>query len=99
MPIAVIYIASALLALGAAPLPYGYYTFLRIVGCGVFAFASYITFTQKARVFPFIYSCLAVLFNPIMKVHLPKEVWSVVDLASAALLLANAKHMRADIRR
>ena len=96
MPPAVIYIASALLALGAAPLPYGYYMFLRLVACGVFAFAAYISFTKKARVLPYVFGCLAVLFNPIIKIHLPKEVWAVVDLASAALLLATAKHVRAE---
>lgn len=96
MPPIVIYIASALLALGAAPLPYGYYMFLRLVACGVFAFAAYISFTKRGRVLPYIYACLALLFNPIIKVHLPKEAWTVVDLASAALLLATAKHLRAE---
>ena len=96
MPLAVIYIASVLLALGAAPLPYGYYTFLRLVACGVFAFAAYVSLTKKARVLPYVYGCLALLFNPFIKVHLPKEVWVVVDLASAALLLATAKHVRTE---
>lgn len=96
MPPAAIYIASALLALGAAPLPYGYYTFLRLVACGVFAFAAYISFTRKARVLPYIYGTLAILFNPIIKVHLPKDVWIAVDLGSAALLLATSKHVCAE---
>lgn len=96
MPLAVIYIASGLLALGAAPLPYGYYTFLRLVACGVFAFAAYVSLTKKARVLPYVYGCLALLFNPFIKVHLPKEVWVVVDLASAALLLATAKHVQTE---
>jgi hypothetical protein len=96
MPPAVIYVASALLALGAAPLPYGYYTLLRLVACAVFAFAAYISFTRKARVLPYVFGLLAVLFNPIVKVHLPKDVWIVIDLVSAVLLLATLKHVRAE---
>lgn len=96
MPPPVIYIAAALLALGAAPLPYGYYTFLRLVACGVFAFAAYVSFNRRGRVLPFVFGGLALLFNPLVKVHLPKEVWAVVDLVSAVLLLATGKHVKAE---
>lgn len=96
MPAAIIYIASALLALGAAPLPYGYYTFLRLVACAVFASAAYISLKKKARILAYVYGGLALLFNPIIKIHLPKDVWAVVDIASAALLLATAKHVRTE---
>jgi hypothetical protein len=93
VPLAVIYITSALLALGAAPLPYGYYTFLRLVACGVFAFLAYIFAYKRGRFLPYIFGGLALLFNPFIKIHLPKEVWVVVDIASAVLLLATSKRV------
>lgn len=96
MPQPVIYIACALLALGAAPLPYGYYTLLRFVACAVFAFAAYVSFTRRARVLPYVFGGLALLFNPLIKVHLPKEVWVAVDIASAVFLLVNRKHVSAE---
>jgi hypothetical protein len=97
VPLPVLYIASGLLALGAAPLPYGYYTFLRLFACGVFAMAAYASYSRKHRVLPYVFGGLALLFNPLVKVHLPKEVWAAVDLASAGFLLATAKHVRAEV--
>lgn len=94
MPLAVIYVASAMLMVGALPLPYGYYTLLRFVGCAVFAFAAYVAFERKSQYLPWVYALLAVVFNPFIKVHFPKEAWMVIDIAAGALLLASAKHIR-----
>jgi len=94
MPTAVIYISAGMLFLGAAPLPYGYYMLLRLVACGVFAFAAFIAFDRKSKVLPWVYGLLAVLFNPIIKIHLPKEVWAFVDVAAGILLLATAKAVK-----
>lgn len=97
MPKQLIFIAGAIIALGALPLPYGYYTFLRLVACGVFAWAAFIGFERKHKVLPWVYGILAILFNPFMKIHLPKEVWAVVDIASAAfLLLTSSKIVEKD---
>lgn len=95
MPLLVIYIAAALLALGAAPLPYGYYTFLRPVAFTVFAAAAFVAHQRKVRLFPFVYVALALLFNPFIKVHLPKEAWAVVDVVSALFLLGTSARIKA----
>ncbi|MDZ4211263.1 MAG: DUF6804 family protein [Methylotenera sp.] len=96
MPTAVIYICAAMLFVGAAPLPYGYYMLLRLVACGVFAFAAFVSFDRKNKTLPWVYGLLALLFNPIIKIHLPKEVWAFVDVASAILLLATAKVVKSN---
>ncbi len=90
MPRAVIYICAAVLFFGAAPLPYGYYTVLRVVACGVFAFAAFVAFQRKGKATPWLYGLLAVLFNPIIKIHFPKEVWAFIDVAAGVLLLVTA---------
>jgi hypothetical protein len=87
MPIAVIYITAALLLIGAAPLPYGYYTLLRIVATGVFVWAAYISHERKNEVLPWIYVISAIIFNPIIKIHLPKELWAIIDIGAGILLL------------
>lgn len=91
MPIGVIYACAAMLFIGAAPLPYGYYTLLRLVACGVFAFATFIAADRKHNVLPWVFGLMALLFNPIVKVHLPKEAWAFVDVAAGAFLLVTAK--------
>ncbi len=94
MPTAVIYVAAAMLFLGAAPLPYGYYMLLRLVACGVFAFAAFIAFDRKSKVLPWVYGFMALVFNPIIKIHFPKEMWMVVDVAAGILLLATANAVK-----
>ena len=94
MPIAVVYIAAAMLLIGAAPLPYGYYTLLRIVACAVFVWAAVITFQRAGKVLPWIYALAAIVFNPLVKIHLPKEAWIAVDVAAGGLLLATTKRLR-----
>jgi len=88
MPIGVIFISAAILLIGAAPLPYGYYTLLRLVACCVFAFASFVSFERNYKVLPWVFGLLALVFNPIIPVHLPKEVWVIVDVVSGFFLVA-----------
>lgn len=94
MPATVIYICAAMLFLGAAPLPYGYYILLRLVACGVFAFAAYVAYNRKRKALPWIYGFAALVFNPIIKIFFPKEVWVFVDIAAGILLLATGKAVR-----
>lgn len=94
MPPAVIYISAAMLFLGAAPLPYGYYMLLRLVACGVFAYAAFIAYERKNKTLPWVLGLMALIFNPIIKIHFPKEVWAFVDVAAAILLLATAKEVK-----
>ena len=94
MPTAVIYITATMLFLGAAPLPYGYYMLLRLVACGVFAFAAFVAFDRKRKALPWVYGFMALVFNPIIKIHFPKEMWAVVDVASGILLLATTKAVK-----
>lgn len=96
MPVAVIYICAAMLFLGAAPLPYGYYTLLRLVACGVFVFAAFLAYDRKNKALPWVYGFMALVFNPIIKIHFPKEMWVVVDIVAGILLLVTAKAVRAN---
>jgi len=88
MPIAVIYIASIMLFVGVAPLPYGYYMLLRFVATGVFIWAAFIAYDRNHESLLWVYGVLAILFNPLIKIHLPKELWAVIDVGSGILLLA-----------
>ena len=87
MPKQVIYLAVAFLFLAVLPLPYGYYTLLRLIACAVFAWAAYVTFENKESILPWIFIVLALLFNPIIKIYLAKETWAAIDLCSAIFLL------------
>ena len=95
MPIQIIYITSAMLLIGAAPIPfYGYYTLLRIVAFITFTYAAIFTYSQKNSTLPWVYGVLAIMFNPIIKIYLPKEVWAVIDIASAIFLISSSKYLK-----
>jgi hypothetical protein len=91
MPIGVIYVCAAMLFAGAAPLPYGYYVLLRLVACCVFAFAAFVTLDRRNSTLPWVFGFMALLFNPVVKVPLPKELWVFIDIAAAILLVVTAK--------
>lgn len=96
MPKSALFIAAGMLFAGALPLPYGYYILLRFVACGVFAWAAYITYEKNEEVLPWVFGILAIVFNPIIKIHFPKEIWLVVDLCSGMFLLFMSKKISND---
>lgn len=91
MPTLLIYACSAMLFVGAAPMPYGYYTLLRLIACGVFAYAAWVAYDQRNKLLPYAYAALALIFNPIIKIHLPKDIWILIDVGAGIFLLATAK--------
>jgi len=93
VPKPLIYIATGLLFLGALPLPYGYYMLLRLVACGVFAWAAFITYEKNEEILPWVFGILAIIFNPIVKIHFPKEFWAVIDVCSGVFLLLASKKL------
>ena len=79
-------IPAALLLIGIADMPIGYYTFLRIVVClssGVIAYSSY-SIEEKINFGTALFGLIALLFNPIFPVYLQdKELWTTIDIISA----------------
>lgn len=89
MPTSVIYIVSGMLTIGSAPMPYGYYTLLRLIATGAFAWAAVVTYERKEEVLPWVFCMLSILFNPFIKVHLPKETWMVIDIVAGVFFLVS----------
>ena len=80
-----IYIVAAVLCVIAVfPLPYGYYTFLRIsvsiIGC-IAAF----DLVNKGNPLWVIFAGIVILFNPIIPINLSRDVWFFIDLIVAGL--------------
>jgi len=59
--------------------PYGYYTLLRFVVCGTGGYIAYFAFEEEKRFIGFLSILVALLFNPIIPIHLAKDVWVVID--------------------
>jgi len=66
--------------------PYGYYTLLRFVVCGVSAYGAY--FSSEIIInkgWAWIFGIIAILFNPIIPIHLDRGTWAVIDVVVAAV--------------
>ena len=96
MPRPVILILATMLLIGAAPLPYGYYSLLRIAATIVFAWGMVISLRREYEVLPWAFGVLAILFNPFVKVYLTKEIWSFIDIGCAIFLIAMSRRIERD---
>lgn len=67
--------------------PYAYYTFLRIVCCGCF-FLSALEYKRAERENWFYAMIgLAIVYNPVFRIHLDRTFWSIVNVETIAVLL------------
>jgi len=70
--------------------PYSFYTLLRWICCAVFAYSAF-TAHEKNRVpWAWIFGVLAVLFNPIMPVHLQRDTWQMIDWLTIGVIVVAA---------
>ncbi len=80
-------VLAALLLLCLAPMPYGYYQFVRFVAMVVFAVMAYRYYEEKKNQLAIVFGALALLFQPFIKVALGKAMWNVVDVVVAIALV------------
>ena len=73
-------IPAALLFLAFLELPYGYYTFLRLVVTGMSLYAAF-GLLEKGSINFWVMLGIAILFNPIIPVYLTKEIWTPIDIS------------------
>jgi len=83
--------SGVLLLLGILNIwPYGYYTILRWVVCGV-AILNAIGFSKaKLTGWVLVFVALVFLFNPLFPVYLNKSSWVGIDLISAIIFFLSA---------
>lgn len=91
---------AALLAGALLPWPYGYYELLRLAVCAVSAWIAYEQWRHDDAVSGWVvaFGGIAMLYNPLLPVHLTREIWSVLNLASAAAFLLHLRALRGLVR-
>lgn len=78
---------AGLLFLCLAPMPYGYYQFIRLVSMIVFAVMAYQYFEKEKMPLAITFGGLALLFQPFCKIALGRALWNVVDVVVAVGLV------------
>lgn len=74
--------------------PYGYFTLLRFVVCIVTAYCAVLSNEKGKVTWTWILGGMAVLFNPIVPIHIDRESWQVIDAVAAVVLLISLVPVR-----
>ncbi len=81
-------IVATLMLLGAlGRWPYGYYQLLRLVTCGAAIWIAVLAYQWQKIWATWLFGIIAVLFNPLMPIHLSKELWQLIDAICAILFI------------
>jgi hypothetical protein len=70
-------------------LPYGYYQLIRYIALVGFAILAYYEYERKNLPMAIVYIVLVILFQPIVKVPLGRQVWNIVDVVVAMWLVVS----------
>lgn len=77
---------TILLLLCLADMPYGFYQLVRFAATAAFAYLAYDSFKSKEDGKGFLFTSLAILFQPFFRVALGRTIWNVVDVIVAIAL-------------
>jgi len=61
-------------------MPYGYFQLVRFVALIGFAILAYSSNEQGHKTEIIVYVCLAILFQPLVKIALGRQMWNIVDV-------------------
>jgi len=67
--------------------PYGFFTLLRLVVFGTTVYLSWLAYKSKKQSWIWIFGFIALVFNPLIPLHLGRDLWMVVDLLVAGFLI------------
>ena len=79
--------------------PYGYYILLRWICCGVFAYLAFQALDQKRQGWTWVLGITAAVYNPIIRVHLTREIWSVVNVITIGIAVASIFAMKFKVQK
>jgi hypothetical protein len=92
-------VPGILLVIAVARLPYGYYTLTRIVTCGAAALIAVVGFIEQPRVpvWPIVMAIIAILFNPLLPIHLARSTRFYFDVGAAIVFVSHFLVARAGL--
>lgn len=92
---AVVGVSIAVLAWGLLPgHAYGYFQALRVVVCFAAAYLAVLAHRASSEALMWLLGLTAALYNPFLPVHLTRDIWWVVNVATIVLLVIVAASLR-----
>lgn len=88
-------VCAGLLAWALLPFnPYGFYILLRIVITGYAIYLAALLWKVDQTGWLWCVIVLAAVYNPIVRVHLTREIWSVINVATIVILIMAMRTVR-----
>jgi hypothetical protein len=81
-----IFIVCALLLIAVAPMPYGYYQFMRIAITLVSSMTAFELYNKNKSLLLVVFVSVIIIYNPIIPIHLNKVIWIPINLLTAVFL-------------
>lgn len=78
--------------------PYAYYTLLRWVCCGVFAYLTLKAYEQGLQGWTWVLGVTAAIYNPLVRVHLTREIWTFVNVVTIVIAAASSFTLATEAR-
>ena len=82
-------IVGILMLIALARLPYGYYIALRWITAISSGISSFDAFNKDKSGWGWVFIGVAILYNPIVPVHMTKAIWMPINIATAILFFAS----------
>ena len=89
-------IISILLLICLFKMPYGYYQLVRLVSFVFFLIIANKYYKENRINLMYLYIFFAVLFQPFLKISLGRQLWNVVDVVVASILISSIFYTEKD---
>ncbi|MFA5935063.1 MAG: DUF6804 family protein [Candidatus Paceibacterota bacterium] len=84
-------VCSVLLLIALLNNPYGYYQILRWVITGFSVYLAYSYFQSNNKKYGWIFTIVAILFNPILPLFFSKDIWQILDIITSGIFIFSLK--------
>lgn len=87
-------IATLMLFAALGQWPYGYYQLLRWVTCAAAVFVAYTAYNWQKLWAVWLFGFIVLLFNPLIPIHLSRELWQPINVICALLFGASVVFLK-----
>jgi hypothetical protein len=88
----IIWLIAAVMLVSAAVgrHPYSFYTLLRWICCPIFSYSAFAAHEKNRVSWAWVFGVLALLYNPIFRVHLNRSTWTGVNWLTVGAIIVPA---------
>ena len=80
-------VLAILLCICLADMPYGYYQFIRFISLIAFGYFAFESYNNQKQGLMILFGSLALLFQPLVKISLGRQLWNIIDVVVAIILV------------